>query len=99
MKFLKHIRSKSKLKEDDSRGYEYPTGPARYRESLAGHPHLPEIMLDTIFSYVCLHTQDESWEPPEKSMVADGCMLCDTRDLAQCTLVCKKWHAPAQKLL
>ncbi|KAI9760666.1 MAG: adenine phosphoribosyltransferase [Chaenotheca gracillima] len=99
MKFLKHIRSKSKLKEDDSRGYEYPTGPARYRESLAGHPHLPEIVLDTIFSYVCLHTQDESWEPPEKSMVADGCMLCDTRDLAQCTLVCKKWHAPAQKLL
>ncbi|KAI9846348.1 MAG: hypothetical protein M1837_004201 [Sclerophora amabilis] len=103
MKFLKHIRSKSKLKESDSQSTDYPppaySGPSKYSHSLAAHPQLPNNILETIFAFVCPHTEDESREPPEKSMVADGCMLCDLRDLAQCAPVCRKWYESTQKAM
>ncbi|MCJ1333282.1 hypothetical protein MMC10_009976 [Thelotrema lepadinum] len=32
-------------------------------------------------------------------MTEEGCMLCDTRDLAHCSLVCKSWTLEAQKAI
>ncbi|KAJ5272353.1 hypothetical protein N7478_007478 [Penicillium angulare] len=59
---------------------------------------LPHPVLVRIFSYVCPHTLDYSYDTSEDSM-NDGCMLCDMRDLAHCTLVCRRWFAASQALL
>ncbi|KAK8245770.1 F-box domain-containing protein [Phyllosticta capitalensis] len=60
---------------------------------------LPDKVLNLIFSFVCPHTNDESYEASEHSMVGDGCMLCDLRDLAHCAQVRRRWNAVAQGLL
>ena len=60
---------------------------------------LPTNALALIFSYVCPHAEDESYETAEDSMVEDGCMLCDMRDLAHCASVCRRWNQVAQKML
>ncbi|OJD12620.1 hypothetical protein AJ78_06825 [Emergomyces pasteurianus Ep9510] len=113
MKLFKHFRSKAKSKSVDHYGYDqhekysnthhnrhnpqyssYRYGPARdYSQKLS-----PEI-LSRIFSYVCLHVLDDTYNSSEESMTEDGCMLCDMRDLAHCALVCRKWYSPAHHLL
>lgn len=60
---------------------------------------LPRRVLIRIFSFVCPHTEDNSYDTSEESMTEDGCMLCDMRDLAHCALVCKRWSIDADALL
>lgn len=60
---------------------------------------LDENILERIFTYVCPHTQDDTYEPSERSQIGDGCMLCDLRDLARSAQVCRKWYRVAQKCL
>lgn len=102
MGFLKHFRSRSRLKDQPKpsqsprRVQQYPV---RYGEDLTkkldNHPDI----LRRIFTFVCPHCQDESYEPSERSMVGDGCMLCDLRDLASCSAVKRGWYGVAQDLL
>lgn len=61
--------------------------------------NLPAPVLERIFTFVCPHAKDESYETCEQSSLEDACMLCDLRDLAHCVAVCKKWRAEAIKLL
>ena len=103
MKFLKHIRSKSRLEDGvEAQGYDpyAPTPAAPYGRN---HPspisRLPVKILEEIFASLCPHTRDESYSTSEESMIDDGCMLCDMRDLAQCALVCRQWTETAQDLL
>lgn len=60
---------------------------------------LPPNVLYNILTYVCPHSLDNSLSSSEESMTEDGCMLCDMRDLAHCTLVSKRWYNVAQPLL
>lgn len=60
---------------------------------------LPEKVLANIFSYICPHTQDYTYDSCEESQIGDGCMLCDLRDLAHCAQTCRKWYAVGQQQL
>lgn len=60
---------------------------------------LPDNVLTRIFTFVCPHAVDNSYENSEESMTENGCMLCDMRDLAYCALVCKRWYYAARALL
>jgi hypothetical protein len=61
---------------------------------------LPGPLLERIFSFVCPHTQDETYESCEQSAVdvGDTCMLCDLRDLAHCAQVSRKWRVHASNV-
>ncbi|KAF2140251.1 uncharacterized protein K452DRAFT_352034 [Aplosporella prunicola CBS 121167] len=105
MGFLKHFRHKGHDKEKHRRSHSH-AGP--YNNHTYAAPidptrnftaRLPDKVLDLIFKAVCPHTADESYEVTEKSMIGDGCMLCDLRDLSNCAQVSKKWHRTAQPLL
>ncbi|KAF9881031.1 F-box domain-containing protein [Colletotrichum karsti] len=61
--------------------------------------NLPKEILPRIFSFVCPHTQDETYETCETSAIFDACMLCDLRDLANCARVCWKWNQVANAAL
>lgn len=100
MGLLKHFRSKSRLKDKDSpqaARFDIPPSPARYGRDFS--QRIPDNVLERIFALVCPHSQDETYEPSERSMLGDGCLLCDMRDLASCTRVCRKWYHNAQKML
>lgn len=60
---------------------------------------LPAPLLERIFSFVCPHTQDETYESCEQSALEDTCMLCDLRDLAHCAQVSRTWHQLAANVL
>ncbi|KAK3698114.1 hypothetical protein LTR37_017072 [Vermiconidia calcicola] len=106
MGLLKHFRSRSRLKDIDANGPQaidyssyppMPSTPARF-----GRDHttrLPEKVLNNVFTYICPHTTDRSYQPSEESSIGDGCMLCDLRDLAGCAQVCRRWYGIAQKVL
>lgn len=99
MKFLKHIRSRTKLRSPpEARTYESSTFPRGQRYNHAA-TRLPGAVLIQIFAYVCPHSQDDSYDSAEDSMLGDGCMLCDMRDLAHCALVCRSWNEVAQRML
>ncbi|KAI9807175.1 MAG: hypothetical protein M1825_005893 [Sarcosagium campestre] len=109
MKFLKHIRGRSKNKNasaaEQSQGL--------YQGLLASHSTqsrswnkraatLPPKVLRNIFSFVCPHALDETYDSLEQSMVDGedgGCMLCSMRDLANCARVCHGWYGVAQDFL
>lgn len=100
MGLLKHFRSKSRLKDSSPQ----PTASAysmpqydRYGRDYT--QRLPDKVLANIFSYVCPHTLDFTYETCEDSQIGDGCMLCDLRDLSKCAQSCRKWYAVAQGLL
>jgi F-box-like len=101
MKFLKHIRSKSKVKDKDH-GQSHQGGygaqfSARYgRDATA---RLPPAILQKIFIEVCPLAVDNTYDSSEESLVDYGCALCDLKDLAQCVLVSKRWWSVAQDLL
>ncbi|KAB8292265.1 hypothetical protein EYC80_008007 [Monilinia laxa] len=60
---------------------------------------LPDKLLERIFILVCPHSQDETYETCEQSSLDDCCPLCDTRDLAHCARVSKKWRNIAVRVL
>ena len=59
---------------------------------------LDDKILRRIFEEVCPHTADETFDGNEDSG-NDGCMTCDTRDLAHCALVKRQWYSVAAGLL
>lgn len=99
MGLLKHFRSRSRLKPDSPPRATTFSSPNRARFGRDFTQRLPEKVLANIFSYVCPHTQDYTYEPCEQSQIGDGCMLCDLRDLAHCAQTCRKWYAIAQQSL
>lgn len=101
MGLLKHFRSKSRMKDSSPQPTNYSpySSPSYARGGRDFTQRLPENVLDNIFSYVCPHTQDHSYETCEDSQIGEGCMLCDLRDLAKCAQVCRKWYSVAQQLL
>lgn len=60
---------------------------------------LPVNTLALIFGFICPHGNDESYKCSEDSLAGNGCPLCNTRNLAQASIVCRRWRAAAQKLL
>ncbi|KAL6722142.1 hypothetical protein ACLMJK_001249 [Lecanora helva] len=105
MKFLNHIRSKSRLKSSNvtdqdvySRSH---SSPGSAFSSNAPNPTInyPAALLEEIFSYVCAHARDDTYTSCEESMSDGGCMLCDMRDLAQCALVNRQWCQATQNVL
>ncbi|KAI0201050.1 hypothetical protein F4808DRAFT_426407 [Astrocystis sublimbata] len=56
---------------------------------------LPAPILERVFAFVCPHSSDETYETCERSAVEDACMLCDLRDLAHASQVCKVWRRSA----
>ncbi|EFX02862.1 f-box domain containing protein [Grosmannia clavigera kw1407] len=60
---------------------------------------LPDPVLERIFSLVCPHSQDRSYDKCEDSGSDSACMLCDMRDLAHCVQVCRRWRVAAERVL
>ncbi|QPG96953.1 hypothetical protein C2857_005537 [Epichloe festucae Fl1] len=60
---------------------------------------LPPKVLARIFTFVCPHALDESYETCEESANEKGCMLCDLRDLSRCVQVNRAWRGTAIKIL
>lgn len=60
---------------------------------------LPAPVLTKIFTFVCPHTQDMSYESCELSAEEDACMLCNLRDLSYCVRVCRRWRKCAVLVL
>ncbi|KAI0552555.1 hypothetical protein F4679DRAFT_71945 [Xylaria curta] len=60
---------------------------------------LPAPILERVFAFVCPHSSDETYETCERSAVEDACMLCDLRDLAHASQVCKLWRRSAIRLM
>ena len=85
--------AKSKLRGKSSPQFGEP-----FRSSRPTRP-LPAPVLKKIFSFLCPHVEDESYETCERSAVEDACMLCDLRDLAHAAAVCRSWNAVAETLL
>ena len=104
MKLLKHIRSRSKIKSAEAQIYDSLAPPGSPGFSI-GFPtsdiaaRLPPPVLEAIFAFVCPHVLDETFDSLEDSMIEDGCMLCDMRDLAHCAAVCRSWTVTAKTLL
>ena len=96
MGFLKHLRSKSRQKTDDN-SPRRAANPARGGRDFSYN--LDAALIRKILVQVCPHSQDTTYEPSERSSVGDGCMLCDLRDLAKASQVCRKWYTAAQDLL
>ncbi|KAI9696150.1 MAG: hypothetical protein M1820_008291 [Bogoriella megaspora] len=101
MGFLKHFRSKSKLSQPPAPAY--PPSPPHSAASISNSgkpiPALPHKVLETLFSYICPHVDDQTYELSERSMIGDGCPLCDLRDISNCAQVCRDWANVAQRLL
>ncbi|EWC47388.1 hypothetical protein DRE_00356 [Drechslerella stenobrocha 248] len=75
-----------------------PAFPRQRRLSAAGK--LPNEILAKIFTFVAPHVANESLYSDEEILhCVNGCVLCDTRDLAHLSLVCLKWSRVAQALL
>ncbi|ORY19283.1 hypothetical protein BCR34DRAFT_472423 [Clohesyomyces aquaticus] len=99
MGFMKRFRSKQKLKEKDQsqlRQYDFDS-PAVYTGPDCT-ARLDDKILRRIFEYVCPHTLDGSYDASELSNT-EGCMTCDTRDLARCALAKRQWYGVAAGLL
>lgn len=99
MKFLKHIRSKSKVKDRDLvqiKDYAEQYCNCSEKDAIA---RLPAELLQRIFTELCPLTVDDTYDSSEESLVDYGCALCDVKDLAQCALVSRGWGNAAQELL
>ncbi|TVY47815.1 hypothetical protein LOCC1_G003935 [Lachnellula occidentalis] len=84
---------------------EIPKSLARYRtpqpspRSAEVIAQLPGPILERIFSFICPHAQDETYDSCEQSAVEDTCMLCDLRDLCHCAQVSRWWRKHATNVL
>ncbi|KAF3932825.1 hypothetical protein ABW19_dt0208804 [Dactylella cylindrospora] len=75
-----------------------PAFPRSRRQSVAAR--LPNEILAKIFTFVAPHVANESLYSDEEILhYVNGCVLCDTRDLAHISLVSLKWSRIAQMLL
>ena len=105
MKFLRHIRSKSRLKSlENTHGSSYPDyGPHSKNAGSQTGPNptaeYPIPLLEEVLSYVCAHARDDAYMSCEESMTDGGCMLCDIRDLSHCALVNRQWSEATQNVL
>lgn len=70
--------------------------PSRFSAQLLAA--LPSRVLARIFTFVCPHAVDESYETCEES-AEKGCMLCDLRDLSRCLQVNRTWREVAVQIL
>lgn len=95
MGFMRRIRPRSKKVIDPGRD-PVPI-PAYYGPDMT--KRLPEKVLRLIFEEVCPHAADDTYESCEFSILPDGCMLCDLRDLACCIQVCQAWKPVATDVL
>lgn len=75
---------------------QYPLPTAASARALA---RLPPRVLERVFTFVCPHSRDQSYETCEESALEDACMLCDMRDLAHCAAVSRQWRKEALMLL
>jgi len=106
MRFLNHIRSRSRLKNEVPQAQAYYHGhtdlePA-YRSRIASYnptARLPQKIFKEVFAAVCPHSRDESYLSSEDSMLDGECMLCDLRDLSHCAMVNRQWAGPALAML
>ena len=102
MKFLTHIRSKSKLKNEPPEAKRHAYQDLSLSKRYGGGSRISKIpsqLLGEIFAHVCPHVCDDTYIKLEDSMQDGDCMLCDLRDLAHCTLVNRQWADAGQKLL
>lgn len=103
MKFLKHIKSKTRLKnEDEAQIYDYGAPTTYSPKSRSGcdlTSRLPIKLLTSILLYICPHACDDNYLSLEESMRDGGCMLCDMRELAQCALVNRRFLVATQTIL
>jgi hypothetical protein len=114
MKFLKRFRLKSKSvdhqknsRQESNNGYRghhqgYASSSSPYYNRAPARDYtkrLPPDVLTNIFAHVCPHALDDSLNSSEESMTEDGCMLCDMRDLAHCSLVSRRWYSVSHQLL
>lgn len=105
MKFLQHIRSRSRLKNgDEAQIYDYnvPTARPPTHINRSGRDltsKLPLKLLTQLLSKICPHALDDNYLSLEESMRDGGCMLCDMRDLAQCALVSRRFLVATQTIL
>lgn len=79
-----------------------PPVPAFHRKGPSSAPvaRLPNEILAKIFTYVAPHVANETYYSDEEILHSvDGCVLCDTRDLAHLGLVCLRWSSVVQPLL
>ncbi|PBP23362.1 F-box domain-containing protein [Diplocarpon rosae] len=98
MKWFKRKNKTARSREalEDTRIYPQSGTPPVSSKTLA---KLNQHVLERIFSFVCPHARDETYESCEDSAVEDTCMLCDLRDLAHCAQVSRKWRAAAINVL
>ncbi|KAI4151236.1 MAG: hypothetical protein LQ340_003621, partial [Diploschistes diacapsis] len=96
MKLFNSIRSKGKLQS------RHKIPEAVVYRSYSGSDAASKLeakILCKIFAFICPHTRDDTYTTCEESMTEGGCMLCDMRDLAHCSLVCKSWTQESQRAL
>ncbi|RDW71475.1 hypothetical protein BP6252_08038 [Coleophoma cylindrospora] len=104
MKWFKRKKAKKALQQAQRQDEYAPTRTlAPYqtpqRSSASYWEKLPPKVVERIFSFVCPHTQDESYESCEQSALEDACMLCDLRDLSHCAQVSRKWRKLAANVM
>ena len=88
MGLLKHIRSRSKIKNSSNeydayqaQSWRHATGARRNLDPTAKYPR---ELLQYLFTFVCPHTCDEALAPLEECMTDwYGCLLCVYRDLGK----------------
>ncbi|KAL2828063.1 hypothetical protein BDW59DRAFT_54061 [Aspergillus cavernicola] len=105
MGLLSRLRQRSKSQSGAGNSVSYAH--LRMNEDLPPLPRhgpdltkkLPDSVLARIFTSVCPHANNSTYDTSEESMTEDGCMLCDMRDLAHCAMVSKTWYPVAQSLL
>jgi hypothetical protein len=76
-----------------------PVGPDLFSRLRERDYQAYQKIITRIFENVCPHALDKTYCSIDESDVGDTCMLCNTRDLANCALVCKDWNGGANKLL
>ncbi|CAD6500304.1 BgTH12-07484 [Blumeria graminis f. sp. triticale] len=103
MKWLKRKKKSSRAANSDG----LLSRPNHYQQMENGFSYpksctyiqLPQQVLERIFSFVCPHTQDETYESCESSAHSEACMLCNLRDLAHCARACRKWEEAVHNVL
>ena len=97
MGLFRHLRSKPIKAKDNS-----PRVNVDYISSPPGPDYTAKLdrkLLARIFTFVCPHTLDTSYQNLDDVDLGDTCMLCNLRNLAQCARVCKAWHDPVMQIL
>jgi hypothetical protein len=95
MKWFRKKRSRSL----DSKAGNFPQQKGAPLVSSIALARIPAPLLERIFTFVCPHAHDETYETCGESAIEDRCMLCDLRDLAHCVRVSKKWRDAASNVL